>query len=77
MCVYVSHSVMSDSFETPWTIACQAPLSLGLSRQEYWSWLPFLPPGDIPKPGIEPRSSVSCHRHIIYHWGTLLSFLDI
>ena len=44
---------MSDS-ETPWTVARQAPLSLGFPRQEYWSGLPFPPPGDIPDPGIEP-----------------------
>ena len=59
MCVYVSHSVMSDSFETPWIIACQAPLSLGLSRQEYWSGLPFPLPGDLPNSAIEPASLVS------------------
>ena len=40
-----------------WTIACQAPLSLGFSRQEYWSGLACPPPGDIPNPGIKPRSS--------------------
>ena len=40
----------------PWTIACQAPLSLGFSRQEYWSGLPFPFPGDLPDPGIKPRS---------------------
>ena len=51
----VSHSVMSDSV-TPWTLASQAPLSVGFSRQEYWSGLPFLSPGDLPDPGIEPRS---------------------
>ena len=45
-------------FVTPWTIAYQAPLSMGLSRQEYWSGLPFPPPGDLPDPGIEPRSPV-------------------
>jgi len=39
---------------TPWTIACQAPLSTGCSRQEYWSGLPFPSPGDLPDPGIEP-----------------------
>ena len=38
---------------TPWTIACQAPLSIGFSRQEYWSGLPFPSPGDLPDPGIE------------------------
>ena len=41
---------------TPWTVARQAPLSLGFSRQEYWSGLPFPSPGDLPNPGIEPRS---------------------
>ena len=48
-----SHSVVSDS-ATLWTIACQAPLSMGFSRQEYWSGLPFPPPGDLSDPGIEP-----------------------
>ena len=43
-------------FATPWTVAHQAPLSIGFSRQEYWSGLPCPPPGDIPNPGIEPRS---------------------
>ena len=42
---------------TPWTVACQAPLSMGFSRQEYWSGLPFPSPGDLPDPGIEPGSS--------------------
>ena len=40
----------------PWTVAHQAPLSMGFSRQEYWSGLPFPSPGDLPNPGIEPRS---------------------
>ena len=43
-------------FATPWTIAYQASPSLGFSRQEYWSGLPFPSPGDLPDPGIEPRS---------------------
>ena len=43
--------------ETLWIIACQAPLSMGFSRQEYWSRLPCPPPGDLPKLGIKPRSS--------------------
>ena len=47
-CVYV--------FETPWTVAYQAPPSMGFSRQEYWSGLPFPSPGDLPDPGIEPGS---------------------
>ena len=41
---------------TPWTVAFQAPLSMGFSRQEYWSGLPFTFPGDLPNPGIELRS---------------------
>ena len=41
---------------TPWTVAHQAPLSMGFSKQEYWSGLPFPSPGDLPDPGIEPRS---------------------
>ena len=40
----------------PWTVARQAPLSVGFSRQEYWSGLPFPSPGNLPDPGIEPRS---------------------
>ena len=44
-------------FATPWTVACQAPPSMGFSRQEYWSGLPFLPPGDLPDPGIALWSS--------------------
>ena len=47
---------MSDS-TTVWTVACQAPLSMGSSRQKYWSGLPFPSLGDLPDPGIEPRSS--------------------
>ena len=46
-------------FATPWTSACQAPLSMGFSRQEYWSGFPFPPPGDLPDPGIKPTSPVS------------------
>ena len=41
---------------TPWTVAHQAPLSMGFSRQEYWSGLPFPSPGDLPDPGIESWS---------------------
>ena len=41
---------------TPWTVAHQTPLSMGFSRQEYWIGLPFPSPGDLPDPGIEPRS---------------------
>ena len=55
----LSCSVMSDSLQTPRTVVCQAPLSMGFSRQEYWSGLPFPPPGDPPHPGIEPLSPES------------------
>ena len=44
-------------FATPWAVACEAPLSMKFSRQEYWSRLPFPSPGDLPNPGIEPQSS--------------------
>ena len=43
-------------FTTPWTVACQVPLSMGFSRQEYWSGLPFPSPGDLHDPGIKPRA---------------------
>ena len=44
---------------TPWTVVCQAPLSMGFFRQEYWSRLSCPPPGDLPNPGIEPTSLMS------------------
>ena len=43
-------------FATPWTVACQSPLSMEFFRQEYWSRLPYPPPGDLLNPGIEPAS---------------------
>ena len=51
--------VKSDSFVTLWTVARQAPLSMGFSRHGYWSGLPCPPPGDLPDPGIEPESPAS------------------
>ena len=51
----VSPSVLSDSSD-PWTVACEAPLSMGFSRGEYWSGLPFPPSGDLPNLGIKPMS---------------------
>ena len=54
--VWFSHSVVFDPFVTPWTAAHQAPLSLGFSRQESWSGLPFPSLGDLPNPGTEPVS---------------------
>ena len=53
MCVLSSFSYV-QLFMTPWTVAHQAPLSMGLSRQEYWSGLLFPPPGNLPDPGTEP-----------------------
>ena len=47
---------------TLWTIACQAPLSIGFPRQKYWSGLPFPSPGDLPNPGIEPTSPALASR---------------
>ena len=52
-CVCLSHVQL---FVTPWTVAHQAPLSMGFIRQEYWSGMPCLPPGDLPNPGMEPKS---------------------
>ena len=46
-------------FAAPWTVACQAPLSMGFSRQDYWSGLPCPPPGDLPDPGFTPASLMS------------------
>ena len=51
-------------FATTWTVACQAPLTMGLSRQEYCSGLPFLPPKDLPDPGMEPTSPALAGRFI-------------
>ena len=50
----LSHFSSVRLFATLWTVACQASLSVGFSRQEYWSGLPCPPPGNIPDPGIEP-----------------------
>ena len=59
VCVYVCMLSCVQLFATPWTIACQAPLSMGYSRQEYWSGLPFPPPRDLLDPRIEPFSPAS------------------
>ena len=55
----LSHFSCVQLFATPWTAAHQAPLSMGVSRQEYWSGLPCPPLGDLPNPGIEPASLMS------------------
>ena len=51
-----THFAQSWLFATPWTVACQAPLSTGFPRQEYWGGLPFSSPGELPDPGTEPES---------------------
>ena len=56
----LSHFSHVQLFETLWTVACQAPLSMRFSRQEYWSGLPCAPPEDLPDPGIKPVSYISC-----------------
>ena len=58
-CVCVCVCVVSDSLVIIWTVAHQAPLSMGFFRQGYCSELPFPPPGDLPTPRIEPKSPVS------------------
>ena len=56
MCVCGQLFTSAQFFATPWTVAHRAPLSMGFSRQEYWSGLPLPPPGDLPDPGIKPAS---------------------
>ena len=58
VCLCAVSTVFSASglFVAPWTVACQSPLSIEFSRQEYWSGLPFPSPGDIPDTGIDPGS---------------------
>ena len=58
-------------FATLWTVVSQAPLSMGFSRQEYWSQLPCSPQGNLPNPGTEPASPVPpALQAILYHWAT-------
>ena len=63
MCMYVHKCARTLSrirlFVTSWTVARQAPLSIGFLRQEYWNGLPVPPPGNLPDPGIEPASLMS------------------
>ena len=68
--LFFSHKVMSDSFATPQTIAHPAPLSVGFSRQEHWSGLPFPSPGHLPNPRIEPQSISCIGRQILSHCTT-------
>ena len=62
---------------TPWTAACQAPLSMGFSRQEHWSGLPCPPPRDLPDPGTKPRSStLQADSLLLSHQGNPAVTLD-
>ena len=58
-------------FKIPWTLACQVPLSMQFSWQEYWSGLPFPPPGNLPDTGLNSCLLWLLHkRWILYHWAT-------
>ena len=75
MCCCLVTKFMSNSFVTPWTIAHQAPLSMGFPRQEYWSGLLFPSSGDLPDPGIKlgqmSNVNVSCiGRWVLYCWAS-------
>ena len=62
---------------TLWTAAHQTPLSMGLSRKEHWSGLPYSPPGDLPDPGTETASPAAQQADslLLSHWGSLNSFI--
>ena len=70
----LSHFSHVQLFETLWTVACHAPLSIGFSKQEYWSGLACPPPGDLPDPEIEPTSPVApalqADSLLLSHWGS-------
>ena len=79
MCVVTVLELLSDVqlLVTPWTVACQAPLSMGFHRQEYWSGLPCPPPGDLPNPGIEPVSpALQADSLPLHHLGSPSRVLD-
>ena len=64
VCYFLSHVPL---FVSPWTVASQAPLSMEIPRQEYWSGLPFPTPGDLPDTGIEPKSPALQILHHLSH----------
>ena len=76
-----SHSVVSNSLQTPWTVVCQAPLSMGFPRQEYWSGLPFSSLGDLPNSGLNlcllywQADSLPLSTWILFTW--LFSFSSL
>ena len=77
----LSHFSCVQLFATPWTIACQAPLSMEVFRQEYWSGLSCPPTGDLPNPGIESASPESPALQVnslpLSHWVSLLFIYQI
>ena len=75
--IYVQSPSRVWLFATSWTVACQAPLSMGFSRQEYLSGLPFPVPGDLPNPGMEATSRVSCVGRLILYYVTVDAFIDV
>jgi len=83
ICVLFSCSVVSDSFASPQSVARQAPMSMGFSRQECWSGLPFPSPEDLANPGIEPCLLCLLHQQVwslpLSHRGSLLNkvFLSV
>ena len=85
MCVWVCTHAQSLScvqlFANPWTVACQAPLSVKYFKQEYWSGLPFSTPGDLSDPGMEPASLCIMNWQAdslpLYHLGSPLNIFEI
>ena len=75
VCVLLKSLLSCWLFVTPWTVAHQAPLSMELSRQKYWSGLPCPPPGDLPHPGIGPL--ISHALYFFYHLLLLLFYFTI
>ena len=72
-CYYLVTKLCLTLLRFPWAVVHQAPLSIGFSKQEYWSGLPFLPPGDLPNPGIKPTSAALdslplSHHRSPYNW---------
>ena len=72
-CVHCSAAPVMSSSVTLQAVPCQAPQSVSFSKQEHWSGLPFSPPGDLPSPGIEPRSpALLADSLALSHWGSLI-----
>ena len=82
MCTCVlSHFSHVTLLVTPWTVAHQAPLSMGFSRREFWGGLPCPPPGDLPHPGMETASPVAPALQadflLLSHWGSPESYSKV